>query len=1642
MWLLEIAWRKLIQKGTERFLKETETGKTITKAIPIKNKPQTPIDGEGLSFWGTTMMTKSENLQSQTRSDIWTLPQSYLKDEVDLEWYSDIFSFKWIEQNSLVNSQKASTFKNDVFNMTRWDTNARDNLQKKLSKESFDKFDKWSTFTSNVRKNVEWTSENWLKTAASSVVDSTPFASSLLDAVTQGRYSASKFAKEELTKEWKFSQSTSAKIVGTWVGLLGWYGIYGKVADATILWNKWLQATKVTSQFQNAMRESYARNPFIFNFTSNTAQEAIEYWVRKWLWDDDYSLWDFSMWVIGWAVFSKILGWKKLDSVFDNISTKDLDNINDSLKKAKEFNPDISDKELFEAISDTKLNSWLTFWELKKSFIDAGGKIWDNLNAWYDNVINYFHKSWVRTSTWAAKRIDSFLSEINSRIKSGEKSKWILNADKDISQFKLDVIWDLTTRTQLSHTDVDSILSTRAKEYGIKLNDTKNRLDIFDEAEELVMREGSEITNLTNPKTLDGFKYQYIGKNDFDADKMKKLQDEIDDLSSLSPTAKRLTKIDENKAKINSALSENGFKSIKDAENTRYRINNDIVLERAKDSRATWVKWKITNAEKDAIRWDIIRETQALEKEAEKIINKLSNLKSISEDGDFAKIIQYAQLKQAIDSWDYQWGLKAFIETNKQLLTKKSLEESGLWVDGKVLEKQRSQADINQITLEATKQKDWIFRLSDDEESGSIKKLVNFLTPFMWDRKRGSSLFQWIDTPLNVFERVFWKDSHLVNLVHTQLASARSNWRLESIRDFESPLVKLIADSKLADTQLQRKYMIYMTTRQGGMNQRITASNNLWIDENGKIYDDIYDTATKKEWLSIIDAPSHPDSARKLTDTDIENITKEINRNPQLKRITQFFDNKFNNVASELNAMHYRDTWVLIPNEDKYFPIIYKNANYFKWGEEPRNSLWQIFTNSVQKWFLNARKEVPNDFDINTDLAVMIRSFQDNQLYYLHMKKPILRAKRAIRNSNKKWIVLDDLDEGIYYDKDGKLKWKEYVDDGVVEWKPVMSKPLRDYVEWYIEHIENRWVVAERWSIVKSWSRLVSNLGTWSTISANVWSMVSQYASFVDLIANLWAKDIWSFIKWIATLSPRTSSSAMKYSWALLERMTEHRQGIALWKFFNKWDLKAISQSKWTEWIGDRAIEMSLRWMRKTDGQVSYWVWTTYAQKFLNDNHQYFPEVKITSDIDKLNSTMPPSWFKKMIDYADVEMNRTMGSSTDFTMSSELMRNSWSVYRVATSIQKTFINRLLFLNHILSTKWIKSVPAVWIALWAWAYMETEREYWRTVYDSYMWKKEFKTLDTDIDFWVFTVKSDSHLWNILANNPSLNYDSFESKIYDGIMKKASWKPELSVAEIYAARAMGKFFSDNFWNPMNRYEITSITRGYDSIKNRNEKWEIAPWFRNDLEIWYAITKMMLPWVTRDIIPIAHSKIFEEPLWQTLEDNYQLGKMTKWKQELTDELNTQTFKQQGDFAKADKEVYEAWKDIRTEKEKKSKKIKDTAKSILKEKQVEKMGEEDLINYIVDNPEKIDWMSDDDINELFKSVQAWWVDIRTDIYAPYRKTTTDTKIIYDKFLKEYVDKEDFDWLESMMDELEAQDVIKSREWFEKKMVKIIEWD
>lgn len=1647
MWLLETAWRKLIQEGATKFLKETNVGKKITKAIAPKNKPQTP-EGEGLSFGGTTMNTFRENRELETSSAIESLPKLFLKEaatkEVDDSYTLPFNWFKSLETKSLLNLNKVNEFKDNVFNATKGDTKSKENLKAKLTPQDYTKFDEWTGFITEARGSAKMDKkESQVWGGLQSGARMLPFGEAVLDPLSKvtGKiaavvaewdvsakrlpsFSENEYAKQMAKDAGEYETATAWRIVW-WAGwmLIG-YWIYWKIFDKALLSNKALQSTSSTMKFQNAMRESYAKNPFLFNFTSNSAQDTIEYWVRKGMGDETVSLSDYVLWITAGWVFAKVFWGKKLDSVFDNVSQKDLSVLNDWLKKAKELSPDATDKEIFETIADIKMTSWLTFGELQKSFIDAGGKFGDTMSTSYDNVVNYFQSVWVRTSAGAGKKISNFLTDINEKI-SRKKDKWLeLDVNKDEWFFKQDVINELTSRTNLTHSDVDEVISRKAKEYWIEINKSDDKLDIFDAAEEVVMKSDAKIQDLSNPKTLSNFKYQYLQQSDIDIGKLTKMQDELENLSSLAGTRSREAKIDWLKLDIKAKLQEFGFKSTKEAEDVRYKIDNERVKELAKANRKTWVKGMVTNAEKEAVRTNLIKETQRLESEAEVIMNKLAWVKSTNKSWDFAKIIQFTQLKQAIDSGNYVDWLRSFISINKNLTsvvtgkdrgkfmsnaveasggkvlhltdrntkklklttdesiaryarenwydgyttqkldenvrrteytpindTFKHLENTMFWTDAKWLEKLRLKADVNEFTREASSQKNWEFKLSADEETWKGWQAFNFVVPFTWGKKGWRMLQSW-DTPLNVFERVFGEDSFITRILWREPSAARSRWSLE--KDvLESNMVRLVAKSWLSETHNQRKFMIYMTTRQGGMDDRIVKSKNLYIDDNTwKVYDTWFDTKLGTEDGAVVTKDSIPEWARKLTEDDIIRINKEVASNAKYQEVIRFLDNQFSDVASRLNDMHYRDTWVLIPTESKYFPIIYKNANYFKWGEEPRNSLSAIFSTSVQKWFLNARKEVPNDFEINTDLPTMIRHFQDNQLYYLNMKEPILRAKRALRNSNKSWIKIDELDEGVYYDKDkGILKYKDYIDKGVVEGKPIFSPELRKYVEGFIENMEHRWVIAWGNSYWRAAANTLSKVSTWTTIAANIWSMAAQYFSYADAIVRL-GKSSPKLIPSLIRTSFIRNRNAINYSGSLRERMTEHLRWVALGKIFNKWDLATMSQTKWSEWLTDRALELSLRGMRKVDGEVSYWIWMTHAKDFLDKNHQYFPEVKITSDIDELSNTMPPAWFQKMINHSDTEMNRVMGTNTDFSFASEVSRQSPELYKLNTAIQKTFINRLLYLNHHLMTKWVKWVPIVVVSLWLTEFSETEREYWRTYYNSVLGKKEFKSLDKDLDFWAFVVKKDSHIGNILANNPSLNYENFENKVYDWVMKKATWKPELSLAEVYAARAMGRFFMNNVWNPMNKYEVTSQLSWFEGINKRNEKGEIPPWIRNDLEWGYAITKMMLPSLGDDIIPAAHDAIFDEALWKFQEDNYQLGIIARTEPELMKDLETKDYKTQGEFAQQKRWAYETQKVI-TEENKKESGIKESMKELIYKQYWYNPTKEELFEFVKNNKE-----------------------------------------------------------------------------------------
>lgn len=230
---------------------------------------------------------------------------------------------------------------------------------------------------------------------------------------------------------------------------------------------------------------------------------------------------------------------------------------------------------------------------------------------------------------------------------------------------------------------------------------------------------------------------------------------------------------------------------------------------------------------------------------------------------------------------------------------------------------------------------------------------------------------------------------------------------------------------------------------------------------------------------------------------------------------------------------------------------------------------------------------------------------------------------------------------------------------------------------------------------------------------------------------------------------------------------------------------------------------------------------------------------------------------------------------------------------------------MLFLNSQLEngSLW-KTLPTVAGIMALQEGMETEREYWRAQYNEEMGSKKEPT---DIQ---------NHLDGIRKTNSSLTFDSYLSEaIQWGIKNSAeivTWEDvmKLDEGQILTARAMSRFIGNTIWNPTGWYELTSAASWIKKWWESDDKGNILPDNRDDIVRNEAILKMIMPNIGRTWLDVAHNYIFGEPMWQTVEDNYQLGKITKTTPEKVDILNQMDFASQWQEAKTWKAIYDASK------------------------------------------------------------------------------------------------------------------------------------
>lgn len=1878
MWLLDIAWRALIQKGTEKFLKETETGKKIVKAITPTNKPQTP-QGEGLSFWGSLQQPSAQYQRSMEENrksaELLNQANNYAGNNEEikkagLEFSTPSLSFDDIISKSsfymlpwTLDSRKAQEFRDAIIGTAKWDNTSEALIKSKVSTPTIEDF-KFFRRRVEEAKSTLWDMEGRFDAFTTGQAKWIPFGSKVVDTlskwagyigwwVAEWSFDAERMpsflereqAKAEKESEWTYDTRGWYRLVGTIQWGLSGYGAFWKVVDKVLLWAK---VPAWVAPIQNALRQSYTTNPTLFNITSNSAQEAIEYGVRKWIGDEDYSAKDFALWLVLWGVASKIFS-KTSTHAFDWVTQKDLNKIEVAMNEAKKMNPEATGKDLFDSISELKLSDWLTVGERKNSFIQAtGGKLQEIISTTPDAVSNFFRSTWTNITTWASKKITNMLDDVNEAIatlKWTSENIWTIWAKetKDIRLFKSEVLSELWNSTTITMKDAEEVLRRKAKEYGIQLKSATHKIDLLDEAEEVIVREGSQIHNLANPQTIRNFQTTYLGKEDFDIDRVYKLQDEVDKLSLMKASAKRLTTIEENNKAIKELLSQAWVKSVKELENIRFRIDDSEISKLAKEARTSKIATRVTNSEKDAIRTKLINETRKLESDAEKIIVKMGKTKSTTNSGDFAKVIQFTQLKNGIENGDYRKTLKSFVEVNsaalkwdiseavelsgwkvfdatertmkklkltpemvdkyarenwfdgykidgefKLLNTEKSIipkkqasldvdnelieearkyksadeflkaqweilyrwwvsewtsfttqkriaedfakyrwwtvkeyiisknakiadyndfpdrvykntdnfemwldakkdklsfmenelesefqrvtkwakqnwydainlpvedelriinkwviiekqaimeiyesskqfkppqssltlstnkfkwiDATKYWINWKELTKQRIRNDIDLITEEANKQMDWKFHLSDDEEASILVKWWNTLM-----LKNGSWL-NYVDSYKRVFERVFGSDSHTMRVVFDRVDSARWDWAKESI-EFKGTATKLAFDAGLKDEQTQRKFMIAMTARQWWVDDRIIRSDNIRIDKEGKIWDSNVDTTF------FMGKSKVPTTTRPLDSNDIAQIIKEVEKNPKMKWLIQFLDNKFYDGAIRLNRQLYQDTGKLIPTENRYFPLFYNNANYFKTWEEARDSLKQMFSSHIQQWFLQARKSAPSNFSLDIDFANVINSYANRQLYFLHMKSPVMNAKRAVSWANR-WIGRT-IDWDFWVLDNGEIE----LNDISLEGTPVLSPKMKDYFDKYITRVENRWVIPTSHFAP---TQLLQSVATHLTIAWNPWSALAQPFSIIDSMANTWVKNVgkWmyttfkDFLKW-------GNRSAFKYSWVLLERQTEHIAWLAWW-FLRNHDLSELSSWRITDGLMNKVNEVWLRLMRRMDWEVSYSVWHGYLYDYVQKN---FPEIKISTNVDDIRRQMNDDVaFNRAVEYADSEMTSVMGWGSAFTHWSQI-QELWVFYKAWTMIQRTFINRMLFLNHNLS-QWAKgwlTVPTTLMVLWLGHWAETEREYLRQMWYEWTGKKEDKSK------W-----DENHFAELAITNPSLQYDNVFSKwivsLVSNLNKLSGWDWNISPSTIIWARSFVNFVGNNLWNPQSGYEVKSNFKWVSTMYDKYQKWEYPTDERMKIALTEAVAKAILPNFGRDWIDLLHSYLYDETLWKTEEDNYQLSKTLKDNPNKRELVNQMDLKAQWEFADKARTAYQEKKTV-TESHAEENARKDSLKTILQKKIGAKPSKDEFATFAKENKQLfIDaWIdTNEEAKNFYNSLSKTDVGKqRTDEYSFYY--WANSEVIYNHFVKKFVDAKDRKWYEDMVDELYIQWVILDKDAFNKKVAKIV---
>jgi hypothetical protein len=362
------------------------------------------------------------------------------------------------------------------------------------------------------------------------------------------------------------------------------------------------------------------------------------------------------------------------------------------------------------------------------------------------------------------------------------------------------------------------------------------------------------------------------------------------------------------------------------------------------------------------------------------------------------------------------------------------------------------------------------------------------------------------------------------------------------------------------------------------------------------------------------------------------------------------FDNimKFMNpISDEFELSAIKHDWIFIwEKRTNYLWFINKWYNLQTDLDANLLSTWP--QNKIYDWMLHHTTIVwwPYEYDIFT----MVKASARNMLYYKEMKWVVSKMNSIFNELNNNKLIWEDAKRIIWDFIDWTATWRMTID-----WSDI-AKTTQKIVYW------------------------LTSFASKKALMFNATSAAVQFASYVEMVSELWPKYSWFwatvYAKWVRDLA--TQRSSFLYN-RLKLRYQPYQE---LWKWW-LWDYINIAK-RVDDWFTDAWLY--LLWKADQKVATDVWLWA-YKKKF---DSLWLNEI----DFSKLN-------IQECIDYADLITQKTMGT-TDYIFKSSLWKSIfWAILQpLANSQQSKFWYYFSKWYNRLSTEWVINsiTPALFFAI--------------------------------------------------------------------------------------------------------------------------------------------------------------------------------------------------------------------------------------------------------------------------------------------------------------------------------------------------------